>query len=215
MDKEILKVILKDYIVRVNDEGKVVEKPDDYKYFESHSVGELPPQNQSWYNKCHEYSRGHESISLVPMTVFMKEMDSYLSKQYFKSKRPLDWSYRKFYQLSLEYRSLIVQQPSREQFITCDEEGNFLEEPKEDYVFNEHLSLEFQEFQHDDLVNDFNHAKKKVIFWGFKRYVSKKDGEEIYHTKDATGHVMCHGTFHYTTHEQALFNNIKLYLKLD
>ena len=93
---------------------------------------------------------------LIPMTDFVNNVGN--MENYPSHENALSWIYN--------YATFLKKPLKLEMFVPCDEDGNVLEEPKieEEYV-DEHTTQIFAQYQYD-----FDKAKEKVLFEGFKIY---------------------------------------------
>ena len=49
--------------VPCGEDGKVLEKPEDYNYFQTYTVGKLPvKKSEVWYSACHEYEKARDRV---------------------------------------------------------------------------------------------------------------------------------------------------------
>lgn len=69
----------------------------------------------------------------------------------------------------ITYASILKQPLKIQMFVPCDEEGNVFEKPKEEDYFDEGFPLKFnQKHFREVIMFEYNQAKEKVLFEGFK-----------------------------------------------
>ena len=82
-------------------------------------------------------------------------------------KIPLDY-YQWYNKVRDNYDEFLKQHLNLGMFFTCDDEGNFFEEPKIEDYFDDGFNFEFNQKHFKDVVlKEYYKAKEKVIFEGF------------------------------------------------